>query len=709
MNSCQSCRHFTFPLTCKARGCNTLCTRPACSDYVPRDTTDASPGEKSIREATEAIADFDTAHGLATPAGPSEAALAAALRAGDASLVYRQDDTPGTKLRVIPIKTAYSVLAEAVTDAIPAGALYQIGRYKNYAIAWEILSGSKRGELYTDLITPETFSSWIDKFVYFVSSPDKDFDAQKRTSLSPAQSKLIMESPIMRQRIPIIEQHLAVRLPIRKLGKNGKPHFEPAPAGYDINTGIFTTDTHDIDWSSKPMSRELIRKTILRELSESGLDGMNPPTMDSRSVAAVVTAQLSFFLSHCMKTAQGILLVANQPGSGKSFLARYIFSPVEGDREAMNYPDNEEERRKTFMAALDAGERIAFLDDVHSLNSTTLNRFMTNATVTDRKIGTGDTLSLVNRMHFVITGNNLKTSKDLERRLLPIDIFRDGPATEKEYAEVLTEEMFSDPAWRRDHRQILWDMVRHWEADGCPQYVRTVPGFKDFSMCANIAVHCGFVDPYGPRQVALDTGDARSAATEEVLSAAAALIDLTTNGTEGLNLIEPIYAREAPQFREALQERRGGILVKRLPKLEDEHLTLIRDAFTSRPGKTTPPHTVADILADYENGGDTGLYVDLENADIAAIAEAEAKLGIILDSKKVTSAQGQAIALGQYILKFKGRTLRDPFGRLVLIGSRRTSASTRYRFTILSPRDPSIAPPIAPDGSAPEDDEDNPF
>lgn len=632
---------------------------------------------------------------------PSEDALAAALRSGEAAALDKPAATPPAdeawgERKVIPIKIARELFCRRVVDAIPAGELYQLGRYKNYVIAWEIKSGSRRGELYIDHITEETFSSWIDQFCYFVQDPKKSFESQPRTSISGAQSRTVMESQAMQQTIPLIEERLDVRLP-RRIIKNGKTHFEPVPLGYDIDTGIYTTDAHDIDWSGPKMSKEEIRKTILHDLAEFPLDGMSPPNITSRSVSAVVTGMLSQFLRLSLPKKQGLLFVANQPGSGKSFCAAYTFAPVCGPQAALSYPDSEEERRKSFMTAADAGKTVAFLDDVKSLESTALNRFLTNATITDRKIGTGEQLEIPNKMQFFITGNNLKTSKDLERRLLPVDIFEEGDPVSKTYAGNVAEWMFSDPTWRRDRRQLLWDMVRYWEEAGCPRHVRPIPSFEDFSICADIAVNCGFADPYGARMVTLDTGDARSAAMADILAVAAGLITRHPDGGLGKNLLVDIYQTTAAA--EDAQAARGDCHVARLDHLDDEHMDII----TKHARETD--YTARELLADYERNGDVGLYADFDGRDLLALARAEYKDGIILNAKENASEKGAASALGRLFQKFKGRVLRDTFGRLYLIGSRRTSAATRYRFTILSPRSAAIPTPIANDGTAPDDSE----
>lgn len=111
-----------------------------------------------------------------------------------------------------------------------------------------------------------------------------------------------------------------------------------------------------------------------------------------------------------------------QPGSGSSLivqLAAIISSGMEASSRGL--PRNEDEIRKTISGILAQREPMAWFDNVSQfVNSDVLNATLTSTSHSDRPMGTLTSARFKNHAQWVITGNNLRFSKDMARRMLLI-------------------------------------------------------------------------------------------------------------------------------------------------------------------------------------------------------------------------------------------------------------------------------------------------
>lgn len=437
-------------------------------------------------------------------------------------------------------RSPYHQLARCVAASIPHGALFRMDD-KFVTIHIE-----PNGNVTTVPMTKLRLPTWLpeQKICTFHGGRRKDADPDEPppvTSISPAQAELIMASDVFRERMPELAGVANVRLPVivsqvkgstkvhRADGTVADKHlplykFEPTAEGYDPRSKIFTHSTVKQNFETT-LSLEKARAFLVKAFSETALDGgftgdeaIHP--LRSRSFGAVVTAMLGQFLHHCIDSFPLILVVANQAGTGKSFLVRSILTPIHGDVDAANFIDDDKEFRQTLNAMLFDGARFCWLDDVKHLKSQALNRFITSSRIRDRILHTQITFSKEMRMQFFATGNSLKVSPDIARRSLPIDLFFAQDATQRIFQGILTEEIIAQPAIRSSFLSCLWSLVHHWQEAGCPRYIEKAPGgaFAKFvDLAANIAMHAGFANPYGPRLVDLDSGDAAGKALQEVL------------------------------------------------------------------------------------------------------------------------------------------------------------------------------------------------
>lgn len=347
-------------------------------------------------------------------------------------------------------------------------------------------------------------------------SPPRGKDEQPRpTNLTKTLADYVLASDILRLTTPIIKEVSPLRLPIIT-HKNGRATLHPAPIGYDPATKIYTIDSIPINWdkhTAKPL--DWCRKVLCRVFQDFPLDGGDLHPIQSRSMGAIVTAMLGQFLHHSIPLFPLIIANANQPGTGKTFLVQTMLAPFYGAVAPGNYTEDDNEMRKTLNSALFNGAPFFFLDDLSIIAGRVLPRFVTAAYIKDRELGKNIMFEKPQRMQFFLTGNNLKTSTDIERRTLPIDLFYDGDAATRTNFTTLKEEHLTDPKWRTAMLEALWGLCCHWERQGSPSLtnIPALTSFKPYvATAASIAVAAGFTSPFNPRPVNLDTGDTKKAA-----------------------------------------------------------------------------------------------------------------------------------------------------------------------------------------------------
>lgn len=434
---------------------------------------------------------------------------------GDGSASAPYNGTSATRnVPRINIDQPYGALAACVAENLPDGVLYR--RNGEYVTVSTTNDSTGYRE---DRMTPGRFSTWVERHLQFFKYRGKE-ELPKITSLSEAQSKLILASDDMLERVPEIKEISSLRLPVLKEGTTfDRPIFEPAAVGYDPRTRIYTVDSLPVNWHQR-YSAESVRKVFLRLFQEFPLDSGDIPHSSCRSMGAIVCAMLGLFLRHNIDRFPIIIFNANQRGTGKTFLARCILSPFYGEAEVTPYIEDDTEMRKTLNANIQSGEPYCLLDDVRSLVSNSINRVVTASKIRDRKLGGDSMFCIENRMQFFVTGNQLKTSQDVERRSMPIDMFLPMDATKRQVENIIDEVSILKQGWRKEMLEALWSLVCGWMAAGCPKDPQTskrITSFSAYQVATHITIWAGFMDPFGPRQVNLDTGDTMSSALEEVV------------------------------------------------------------------------------------------------------------------------------------------------------------------------------------------------
>ena len=120
----------------------------------------------------------------------------------------------------------------------------------------------------------------------------------------------------------------------------------------------------------------------------------------------------------------GHLLQKSTPGTGASLLTD-AFSIIATGRAtpALAMPTNKDEMSKTLTSILSNGQSIVFFDNInHAVDSGELASAMTAPTYQARILGKSQTIEVDVRVAWVLTGNNVKLSSELVRRLILINL-----------------------------------------------------------------------------------------------------------------------------------------------------------------------------------------------------------------------------------------------------------------------------------------------
>lgn len=160
------------------------------------------------------------------------------------------------------------------------------------------------------------------------------------------------------------------------------------------------------------------------------------------------------------------LIIAPQPGSGKTYLAQACLIPGCGIPDISSEPRDDDELRKRITARLiGASPSIIFDNLSRSLASATLAAILTTPIWSDRVLGGSTEISVGNRLIYVATGNNTDTSPELRDRVCPIWLApRDGlPARQRSSSDFRHPDL---RRWAVDHRAELASacltLVSHW-------------------------------------------------------------------------------------------------------------------------------------------------------------------------------------------------------------------------------------------------------
>ena len=192
-------------------------------------------------------------------------------------------------------------------------------------------------------------------------------------------------------------------------------------------------------------------------------------------VANTLGAMLTGLLAnHFLTTGKGLVLLdGNQPGLGKSYLARAIGIILDGaEPDLIHYTADDEELAKRICATLKARSQTLVIDNAKIKANTAVSSPVLEANsmaphISLRILGQSTNMTRPNDLLWIVTMNDTKTSPDLVSRGLPIRLFFEGNPGERQFGQ---DPLVFAHAHRSELLGELSGMIVRWVQAGRPRF-----------------------------------------------------------------------------------------------------------------------------------------------------------------------------------------------------------------------------------------------
>jgi len=364
-------------------------------------------------------------------------------------------------------------------------------------------------------MAPERFVSWVEDHLAFVKWSDA---GARPESIGKDTAGKLLAADRLRAHVRELKAVNPVRLPVWH-GKGEERAVVLAPPGHDSETGILTLDSVAYPEDMPFADAFLFLKEHLKRFPFE-TEGIQLVEM-RRSFTVLLAAMLGVYCRALFAegTAKPMVVInGNQPGTGKSLLVRMILSPVHGDIPEAGKPDGDTEFEKLLDSAAMSRKPFLVLDDVHSLKSQALNRFITSPTHECRRMYSQKLESVPKVTQVFATGNGLVVTEDLDRRALIVDLFDPGKSTARKFTKEITNEWLVLPETRTRFLAAAWAFVRDWAEAGSPGGKGRKPSFERWAeVVGGIYSHHfpKLAGPFAQRDVSIG-GDESGRALERV-------------------------------------------------------------------------------------------------------------------------------------------------------------------------------------------------
>ncbi len=252
--------------------------------------------------------------------------------------------------------------------------------------------------------------------------------------------------------------------------------------GYNEKSQTWYDQTCDIPEVSMKPSKDEIQKA--KELFFNDLF-VDFPFTDELSGVYAVNAAILPFCRQLIDGATPLHLVDAKSGSGtgKSLLADLISIPATGHPSpGMAEGQNSDEWRKRITAKLVAGSQFFLIDNVNQkLDSGELAAAVTLARWEDRLLGESRTIILPVECVWLVTGNSVKTSREIARRMIRINLDAkvEDPWSRTNFKHKSIRE------WAGENRgQLIWaalTLIQAWIAEGKPSGDQVLGMFESWA------------------------------------------------------------------------------------------------------------------------------------------------------------------------------------------------------------------------------------
>jgi hypothetical protein len=251
--------------------------------------------------------------------------------------------------------------------------------------------------------------------------------------------------------------------------------------GYDENMKLLGRfDADDFDYCDAKLSNKDILyhlERIQAPFTEFDLAGP-----DDKSV--LLGAVFSAVLRQILPTCPVFGFDAPMQGSGKTLLAETIAIIASGMKAPALAPgrsDYDEEFRKRLLTLLLEGEKVCLFDNiVGEFDSASFAAAITSEVFQDRILKTSTSPKVLVKTLFLITGNNLRFTGDMTRRVLKARLEpKDDKLTQRTYS-------FDPTIVAKENRNAIissvLSLINHWKQCGKPEAPGTMTSFNDWDV-----------------------------------------------------------------------------------------------------------------------------------------------------------------------------------------------------------------------------------
>lgn len=252
--------------------------------------------------------------------------------------------------------------------------------------------------------------------------------------------------------------------------------------GYNEASQTWYDKACDVPEVSKTPSRQEIETAKSLFLNDLFIDF---PFADSLSHVYALAATILPFCRQMIEGATPLHLIDARSGSGtgKSLLADLIAIPAMGHpAPGMAEGQNSDEWRKRITAKLVAGSQFFLIDNVNQkLDSGELAAAITLAMWEDRLLGESRTIILPVECVWIATGNSVRTSREIARRLVKINLDAkvEDPWSRTNFKHASIRE------WARENRgRLIWaalTLIQAWIAAGKPSGSQVLGMFESWA------------------------------------------------------------------------------------------------------------------------------------------------------------------------------------------------------------------------------------
>lgn len=318
------------------------------------------------------------------------------------------------------------------------------------------------------------------------------------------QAATILESIVMKMKLPRIEHIHRVKMPVWRtelddgdrgdgpsIYRKGFHRVGLLNEGYDAESKTYTLGGYDFDEmipfeTAYKWLMDLLKYYPWGDCAHGSLNG-------SRSKAIIITGMLTVFGARLFKGRPPMFaLTANEPGSGKGVLSRWILQPTWGEpaSSGWNHYDKKETKQALDAVAQNFGEYL-FYDNVPKLakgciDNSDLERWITQGRWGCRVLGgkqwfEGDLCAVT-----VMNGNALRFNDDIERRTLLVDLFATERSVDRERPRDqvdMDEDWFANEDNMKMTLGCLWALIKNWDGYDRPG-VQTQDGKKQKALAS---------------------------------------------------------------------------------------------------------------------------------------------------------------------------------------------------------------------------------